>query len=92
QGFYPLAKAKGTLFYKKYEAANKEIGSAYQKLHRARLDDAIHTFHDSVNTIEIARQLSTKATNDILALPTTEFELRERAAIAGILFKPLKNN
>lgn len=92
QGFYPLAKAKGTLLYKKYKEVIKSISSTYQKLHRARLTDAIRTFHDSVDTIEIARQLSGKPANDVLTLPTVEFELRERAAIAGMLFKPLEND
>ncbi|KAF2193897.1 hypothetical protein K469DRAFT_548723, partial [Zopfia rhizophila CBS 207.26] len=72
--------------------AKREIGSTYQKLHRIRLDEAIRAFHDSVDTIEIARQLSGKAATEVLTLPTVEFELGERAAIAGMLFKPAEND
>ncbi|KAH8702673.1 hypothetical protein GQ44DRAFT_631526 [Phaeosphaeriaceae sp. PMI808] len=58
QGYYPLAAAEGTDLYKKYEETKRKIGSTYQKLHRERLDAAIREFHDSIDTIEIAKQLS----------------------------------
>ena len=64
----------------------------HQKLYRERLEKAIRELHDSIDTIEIARQLSGKAATEILTLPTAEFEIRERATIAAMLFKPFKND
>jgi hypothetical protein len=60
-------------------------------LYRERLDSAIHEFHESIDTIEIANQLSGKAAVEVLMLPAVEFELRERATIAGMLFKPAQD-
>jgi hypothetical protein len=92
QDFRPLAKGQGTDLYKGYEDTQRKIGSTYQKLYRERLDSAIHEFHESIDTIEIARQLSRKAAAEVLTLPAVEFELRERATIAGMLFKPTQDD
>ncbi|KAI4636731.1 hypothetical protein J4E93_011001 [Alternaria ventricosa] len=92
QGFYPLSKGHGTDLYKKYEDTKRKIGSTYQMLYRGRLELAIREFHDSIDTIEIARQLSGKAAAEVLTLPAFEFELRERATIAGMLFKPIQDD
>lgn len=92
KGFYPLAAGKGTRLYKKYEKTNRKLASAYQKLHRIRLNEVIRKFHDSIDTIEIARQLSGKPATEVLTLPKVEFELRSRAAIAGMLSKPFKDD
>ncbi|KAH7116690.1 hypothetical protein B0J11DRAFT_509721 [Dendryphion nanum] len=90
-GFYPLSEATGTCLYNKYEKVNREIGSTYQKLQRIRLDLAIREFHDSIDTIDIARQLNGKPAAEVLTLPTVEFEFQERAFVASILFKPFEN-
>ncbi|KAH7111146.1 hypothetical protein B0J11DRAFT_543970 [Dendryphion nanum] len=90
QGFYPLSKAKGTHLHNEYEKVNRKIGSTYQKLQRIRLDLAIREFHDSIDTIEIARQLSGRPAAEVLSLPPIEFEFRERAIVAGMLFKPFE--
>ncbi|OAL56175.1 hypothetical protein IQ07DRAFT_639770 [Pyrenochaeta sp. DS3sAY3a] len=92
QGFHPLSKAKGTCLYDKYKQKNKEIASTYQQLHRVRLKEVIRAFHDSIDTIEIARQLSGKAAAEVLTLPPVEFELRERATIAAMLFKTIESD
>jgi hypothetical protein len=92
QGFYPLSKGQGTDLYKRYENTKRKIGSTYQKLYRERLESAIHEFHDSIDTIEIARQLSGRAAVEVLTLPAVEFELRERATIAGMLCKLFQND
>lgn len=92
QGFYPLSSAKGTHLHDKYEKINKKIASTYQQLHRIRLNEAIRAFHDSIDTIEIARQLSGKAATEVLTLPTVEFELRERSVIATMLFKTIETD
>jgi hypothetical protein len=92
QGFYPLAQGEGTELYKKYENTKRKIGSTYQNMYRERLETAIRGFHESIDTIEIARQLSGKAATEVLTLPAVEFELRERATIAGMLFKPIHDD
>lgn len=53
------------------------------------LDAAIRDFHKSVDTVEVARQLSGKTATDVLARPVAQFELPERAAIANMIFQPL---
>jgi hypothetical protein len=50
------------------------------------------TVHESINTMEIARQLSGKTENKVLTLPAVKFEPWERSAIASMLFKPFQNN
>ncbi|KAF2844512.1 hypothetical protein T440DRAFT_548498 [Plenodomus tracheiphilus IPT5] len=92
QGLRPLVEGEGTDFYKKYEDTKRKIGSTYQRLYRERLYSAIHEFHESIDTIEIAKQLSGKAAAEVLTLPAIEFELRERATIAGMLFKPIQGD
>ncbi|KAI1663563.1 DUF3435 containing protein [Pyrenophora tritici-repentis] len=75
QGFYPLSKGEGTDVYKKYEETKRKIGSTYQRLYRERLESAVREFHESIDTIEIARQLSGMAAEKVLTLPAVEFEL-----------------
>ena len=91
KGLYPVTKAKGTKLYQQYKETKRNIGTTYQRLQRERLMTAIREFHDSIDTIEIARQLSGKGPTEVLTLPRVEFELRERATIAGMLFAPFKN-
>jgi hypothetical protein len=67
----------------------RKISSTYQKLYRERLESAVREFHESINTIRIARQLSGIAADKVLTLPAVEFELRDRGTIAGMLFKPI---
>jgi hypothetical protein len=61
-------------------------------LYRERLESAVHEFHESIDTIEIARQLSGMAADKVLTLPAVEFELQERGTIAGMLFKPIQDD
>jgi len=91
KGLYPITKAKGTKLYQQYKETKRNIGTTYQRLQRERLITAIREFYDLIDTIEIARQLSGKGPTKVLTLPRVEFELRERATIAGMLFTPFKN-
>jgi hypothetical protein len=92
QGFRPLSQGQGTDLYSMYEDTKRKIGSTYQRLYKNRLDSAIHGFHESIDTVEIARQLSGKPAVEFLTLPAVEFELRERAIIAGMLFKLFRDD
>jgi molecular chaperone GrpE (heat shock protein) len=66
EGFYPLTAGKGTRLYNKYERKKRELASTYQQLHRIRLNEVIREFHDSIDTIEITRQLSGKPATEVL--------------------------
>jgi hypothetical protein len=44
-------------------------------LYREQLESAVRKFHESINTIEIARQLSRMAADKVLTLLAVEFEL-----------------
>lgn len=91
-GYYPAAEGKGTEDYENYEAAKSKIASVSQRLQKQRLETAIREFHESIDTVEIAKQLSGQAAEDVLTLPATEFELEERASVASMLFKPVQND
>ncbi|KAL5404076.1 hypothetical protein PMIN04_012660 [Paraphaeosphaeria minitans] len=92
QGFRPLVQGQGTSLYADYESTVRRIGSTTEKLRRERLKEAIQTFHDSIDAIEIEKQLSGKPATEILTLSTPEFELRERATVANMLSKPFKDD
>jgi len=92
RGFYPVVATKGTDLYKRYEDTKCRLSSITQKLYRQRFDRAVRDFHDSVDMIKIARQLNGNTTTEILTISTVEFEIRARGTIAGILFKPFKND
>ncbi|KAF9729941.1 hypothetical protein PMIN01_11874 [Paraphaeosphaeria minitans] len=91
-GHYPAVKGKGTEPYKKYEEAKRKIARTNQRLHKQRLNLAIREFHDSIDTIHIAKQLSGQAAAEALTLPVTEIELKERASVASMLFRPVRND
>jgi len=71
--------------YDRYKGIEREINSMSNKLRRKRLDQAIQDFHDSIDTIEVNKQLDGVTAADILIQPTIQYELRERATIAKLL-------
>ena len=91
KGFYPLDAAVGTPLHDQLKKVRRDINGATLRLRRDRLKKAICDFHDSIDTQEIARQLSGKAASEVLT-PAYKFELTERAAIAGMLFKPIADD
>jgi hypothetical protein len=50
----------------------------------------VECFATLIDGIEVSKQLSGKAATELLTLPAVEFELRERAVIAKMLFKLFK--
>lgn len=58
------------------------------RLRRQRLDQAILDFHDSIDTIEIDKQLNGTATPEITRA-IVQYELHERATIVRLLSQPL---
>ena len=92
QGFRPLVQAQETSLYADYESTIRRIGSTTEKLRRERLKEAIRTFHNSIDAIEIDKQLSGKPATEILTLSTPEFGRQERGTVANMLSKPFKND
>jgi hypothetical protein len=75
QGYRLLSKGKGTNLCNKYDNTKRKMSSTYQRLYREQLELAVCKFHESINTIEIARQLSRMAADKVLTLLAVEFEL-----------------
>jgi hypothetical protein len=60
--------------YKRYTNMKRKISSTYSNIYRRRLEMVICKLRESINTMEIARQLSGKAENKVLTLPAVKFE------------------
>ncbi|KAJ9634908.1 hypothetical protein H2199_008772 [Coniosporium tulheliwenetii] len=58
RGYYSIEVAKGTHLHTRYEEIKRKINNMTNTLRRKRLDQAILDFHDSIDTIEIDRQLN----------------------------------
>jgi hypothetical protein len=84
-----IGAAKGTDLFDRYKAVERKINNMSIKLRRERLDQALRDFHDSIDTIEINKQLDGITAADILTQPTLQYELRERATVAKLLSQPL---
>ena len=89
RGYSSIEDAKGTELYDRYKAIEREINGMSNKLRRKRLDRAIQDFHDSIDTIEVNKQLDGITTTNILIQPTIRYEIRERATIVGLLSQPI---
>lgn len=85
QGYYPLTNGKGTEAYDRYKKYDRKIGTTANALRIQRLKKAIRTFHDTIDEIEINRQLNGIAVPEILMRPAAQYELRERASIVKLL-------
>jgi hypothetical protein len=90
---YPTIKAaKGTSWYERHGETQCELNSLRQKLSSKLLEKAIDEFHKLVHIIEVERQLwGIHLVSDVLTLLTIEYKLEERAVVARLLFKPLKD-
>ncbi|KAI9784184.1 MAG: hypothetical protein M1839_002690 [Geoglossum umbratile] len=84
-----IGAAKGTDWFDRYKAVERKINNMSIKLHRERLDQALRDFHDSIDTIEINKQLDGITAADVLTQQTIQYELRERATVAKLLSQPL---
>ncbi|KAI9868969.1 MAG: hypothetical protein M1813_002792 [Trichoglossum hirsutum] len=84
-----IEAAEGTKLFSRYKTTECKINNMSIKLRRERLDRALQDFHDSIDTIEINKQLNGSATADVLISSTVQYELRERAAIMKLLSQQL---
>jgi hypothetical protein len=84
QGFPTVAAAKGTQLGENYECYRKRVDNLRKKLTAKRLEHAIKDFHESVDVDEVNRQLHGIKPSTVLAPPTIEYELPERALVAQL--------
>jgi hypothetical protein len=82
-GYPIITTVKGIPLFEEHGRKNREINKLKSKLIRAKLDQVIDKFHETVHTQEVNRQLQ-----GILPVPrvltplTFTYELEERAAVA----------
>lgn len=85
QGHCPLTEGEGTRAYEQYQKYDRKIGTKAIALRTKRLQKAIREFHDTIDEIEIRRQLNGIAVPAILTRPAAQYELRERASIVKLM-------
>ncbi|KAF2254792.1 hypothetical protein BU26DRAFT_500479 [Trematosphaeria pertusa] len=88
-GYHPVEAGTGTSEYAFYEKYKRKANSKANALRNKRLEQAIKDFHDSIDTIEIDRQLDGTNQQEILTPQITRQELRERANVARLMSKSM---
>jgi hypothetical protein len=87
QGDSLLSAAEKEILREKHKQAGNEIANVRQRLLRLRLKQEICKFYDSIDIIEIAKQLNGKEAREAIMQLAIEFEFPERGIIAAVLFK-----
>jgi hypothetical protein len=89
-GYSTIKAAKGTSWYERHGKAQRDINNLKTKLSNALLEKTIDEFHETVHSAEVDRQMrGILPAPDVLAPSAIEYELKERATIARLLFQPL---
>lgn len=89
RGYTTIKAAQGTRLFNQHKEAQAEINSLKRRLSDALLEKTIKEFHINVHTEEVDRQMQGICPANVLATPTREYELKERAAIVELLDTPL---
>lgn len=84
-GFYPLRTATSHPDYAKYKRKVREISSTTTVLKNKRLDQEVRHFHDTIDDLEIARQLDGRSVAEPYVPRAVEFESAERALVAKFI-------
>ena len=84
QGYSTRAAAEGTRLAAQYDHYKKKADSLNKMLKSERLQQAIKDFHDSIHIEEINRQLNGTKPSRVIAPPTINYELPERAQVARL--------
>ncbi|KIW87203.1 uncharacterized protein Z519_12105 [Cladophialophora bantiana CBS 173.52] len=84
-GFHPLRRAAGHPDYIRYKAAERKINTMTTTLKNKRLDEEIRLFHDTIDDLEIDRQLDGRPVAEPYTPRVMEFESPERALIAKFI-------
>ncbi|APA10374.1 predicted protein [Sclerotinia sclerotiorum 1980 UF-70] len=79
---------RGDVYERYYMQAFIDTDCQAIYLGSTRREDLIRAFHKTVHTIEVDRQLQGILPADILTPSTIEYELKEQATIARLLFEP----
>jgi len=89
-GFQTIPEAVGTEWHTRHKEAQAAVARTISALTRKRRELAIQEFHDTIDTIEVNKQLQgIKPQKEILAPSTMDYELKERGVVAGLLFTSL---
>jgi hypothetical protein len=89
QGYYPLSTATDHPDYVRYKELGREINSLTTTLRNKRLAETIREFHDTIDGLEIDRQLDGSTVAEPYIIPAPEFESPDRALVAKFISLPL---
>jgi hypothetical protein len=84
QGYGTRAAAEGTKLAARYDHFKKKADRLNKGLKTERLQRAIREFHESIHVEEVNRQLNGIKPSKVIAPPTIEYELTERARVAQL--------
>ena len=84
-GFYPLHTAVGHPRYARYKELDRKINSVTTMLKKQRLENEIRLFHDTIDDLEIERQLDGRPVAQPHVPRTVQFESPERALVAQFI-------
>lgn len=84
-GFYPLHTAVGHPRYARYKELDRKINSVTTMLKKQRLENEIRLFHDTIDELEIERQLDGRPVAQPHVPRTVQFESPERALVAQFI-------
>lgn len=84
-GFSPLRTAAGHPIYARYKDLERKINSVTASLRKKRLDEEIRLFHDTIDDLEIERQLDGRPVAEPYVAPVSQFESPERALVAKFI-------
>ena len=90
QGYRSRADAEGTKLAARYDEYKKKADRLIKKLMTGRLQLAIKDFHDSVHVEEINRQLNGIKPADVIAPPTIQYDVPERARVAHLFSRAVE--
>jgi hypothetical protein len=81
-GHYPLHTAAGHPRYIRYKELERRINSVTASLKKQRLEHEIRLFHDTIDDLEIERQLDGRSVAKPHVPRTVQFESAERTLVA----------
>ena len=91
-GFHSLHRAKGHPNYTRYKDFKRKINSIMTTLKKKRLDEEIRLFHDTINDLEIERQLDGWLVAEPYVSRVREFKSPERALVAKFISLSLNDS
>lgn len=90
-GYYPLSTATDHPDFIRYKELGREINSMTTTLRNKRLAETIREFHDTIDGLEIDRQLDGATVAEPYMTPNLDFESPDRALVAKFISLPLSD-